>query len=131
VKTRKATRESPLEGPLSLHGKRAPITGAAAGIGRAIARRLVEAGAALELVDSSEPALERVGRPLDGIAHSVYVDISDIGSEPSRQALWDSLGDHTPEISVDTAGTYPFKGFLEVDRGFCDRLLSVNSDAVY
>ena len=36
---------------LSLEGKRALITGAASGIGKAIASRFAEAGAALELVD--------------------------------------------------------------------------------
>lgn len=46
---------------VSLRGKRALITGSAAGIGKAIAFRFAEAGAALELADIDQ---ERLRRPL-------------------------------------------------------------------
>jgi NAD(P)-dependent dehydrogenase (short-subunit alcohol dehydrogenase family) len=49
---------------LSLKGKRALITGAASGIGRAIALRFAEAGANLELVDRDEEGLRRLRETL-------------------------------------------------------------------
>jgi short-subunit dehydrogenase len=48
----------PLEKLISLRGKTAIVTGAAAGIGRAIATRFAEAGANLELVDIDLKGLE-------------------------------------------------------------------------
>ena len=45
-----------------IHGKKALVTGAASGIGRAIAVALAEAGAGLYLVDIDEAGLERTGR---------------------------------------------------------------------
>ena len=46
---------------ISLEGKQAMVTGAAAGIGRAIAYRLAEAGAALDLVDIDVDSLASSG----------------------------------------------------------------------
>ncbi len=50
----------------SLDGKRVLITGSAAGIGKAIAIRFAEAGAALELVDIDTERLEATGEELAG-----------------------------------------------------------------
>ncbi len=45
---------------ISLKGKKAVITGAAAGIGRATALRMAEAGANLILIDLDEDELSKV-----------------------------------------------------------------------
>lgn len=47
----------PLHELISLKGKKALITGSAAGIGRAITYRFAEAGASLELADINEEGL--------------------------------------------------------------------------
>ena len=54
----------PLSELISLKGKRALITGCAAGIGKAIAYRFAEAGADLELVDINERRLRDLGKEL-------------------------------------------------------------------
>ena len=43
---------------ISLHGRRAVVTGAARGIGLATARRLAEAGASVALLDNDAPTLK-------------------------------------------------------------------------
>ena len=48
----------------TLHGKRALVTGAASGIGRAIAERFAAEGAELVLVDVNAEALETAGAAL-------------------------------------------------------------------
>lgn len=56
----------PISRLISLSGQRALVSGAGSGIGRAIALRLAEAGAELELVDRDPVGLERVGQELAG-----------------------------------------------------------------
>ncbi len=131
AKTRTARQDVPLASLLSLEGKRAMITGAAAGIGRSIARRFAEAGAALDLVDISEAALSRVGGELDGVAPSVRLHSADIATDIGRSLLWESVADHPPDILVNNAGIYPFKGFLDVDAAFYAHVLDVNLGSVY
>ena len=52
--------DKPLSELISLKGRRALITGSAAGIGRAIADRFAEAGADLVLVDIDAKKLQKV-----------------------------------------------------------------------
>lgn len=130
-KARRTRGRVPLADLISLQGKRAMITGAAAGIGRAIAWRFAEAGAALDLVDIEERALAKTSHEIETQGASVSQHPSDIASEASRRALWEAVAEHPPDILVNNAGIYPFKGFLKVDAAFYDRVLSVNLDAVY
>src|SRR4051812_41534773 len=63
-----------------LNGKRAVVTGAAAGIGRAIALELARAGCRLFLIDRDGEALARVGeeaRALHAEAQCRVADLSD------------------------------------------------------
>ena len=60
LKKRTKTSLTPLFDLISLKKRKALITGAGAGIGRAIAYRFAEAGAALELVDINEESLNMV-----------------------------------------------------------------------
>lgn len=115
----------------SLNGKRALITGAAAGIGKAIALRLSEAGAALELADIDQESLESTGEELSGLGRSVNVHALDISDRERRAELWEQLGDPAPDILVNNAAIFPFKNFLEVEEAFYEKVLAVNLDAVY
>jgi NAD(P)-dependent dehydrogenase (short-subunit alcohol dehydrogenase family) len=116
---------------ISLSGKRALITGSAAGIGKAIAWRYGEAGAALELVDIDKERLEATGEELAGQGWSVKVHALDISDREQRSSLWGKLGDTVPDILVNNAAIYPFKEFLEVDEEFYEKVMAVNLDAVY
>jgi NAD(P)-dependent dehydrogenase (short-subunit alcohol dehydrogenase family) len=115
----------------SLAGKRALITGAAAGIGKAIAFRFAEAGAALELADIDQENLEATKDELIGQGRSVNAHTLDISNREQRAALWQKLGDPPPDILVNNAGIFPFKDFLEVDEELYNKVLAVNLDSVY
>jgi 3-hydroxybutyrate dehydrogenase len=65
-------------GAEDLEGRRAMVTGAGSGIGRAVATRLAGAGAAVVVVDRDAAAAEQVARAVGGTA--VAVDLSDPGA---------------------------------------------------
>ena len=69
-----------------LSGRRCLVTGAARGIGRQVAERLVGEGMRATMLDV-DPEVESVARALD--ASSVVVDLTD--ADATRRALADSL----------------------------------------
>jgi NAD(P)-dependent dehydrogenase (short-subunit alcohol dehydrogenase family) len=62
----------------TIRGKRALVTGAASGIGRAIALALAREGADLYLVDINEPDLQAVAREARSFGSSVTVGVCDL-----------------------------------------------------
>lgn len=66
-----------------LNGQTAVVTGAATGIGEAIARRLASAGACVVIADLNRDAAEQVAASISaggGLASAVHVDIADPAS---------------------------------------------------
>ena len=116
---------------ISLGGKRALITGAAAGIGKAIAYRFAEAGADLELVDIDTETLAATQEELASFGTEINVHQTDISKKEERDKLWEKLGGGGPDILVNNAGIYPFKEFLDVDEAFYKRVIETNLDSVY
>jgi len=116
----------PLAELVSLSGKRALITGAAAGIGRAMAYRFAEAGADLELADINAKGLGAVKKELQTFNHEVNIHKVDISSPKAINALWEGLCGKEPDILVNNAGVYPFKSFLETDESFLKKVMDIN-----
>jgi NAD(P)-dependent dehydrogenase (short-subunit alcohol dehydrogenase family) len=116
---------------VSLRGKRALITGSAAGIGKAIACRFAEAGADLELVDIDSKGLATTKKELESFGVEVSIHQTDISSKEDRDRLWRELSGPGPDILVNNAGIYPFKEFLDVDESFYKRVIETNLDSVY
>src|SRR5215468_9081174 len=91
--------------PIDLHQRRAVVTGAAKGIGRAIAARLLTAGAAVCLWDRAPEALTSTAhdlRPL-GTVEAVTVDVTDPAAVSAAvQAMQERLGG--VDILVNNAG---------------------------
>jgi 3-oxoacyl-[acyl-carrier protein] reductase len=114
---------------VSLRGKHALVTGAAAGIGQATAYRLAEAGADLDLVDIDIDHLCAVGSELERMDVEVRCHSVDLSSKEDRDALWKKVDG--PDILVNNAGIYPFRHFLDVGEDFYDRVMSINMDSVY
>ena len=107
---------------ISLSGKRAVVTGAARGIGRAVVARFLEAGAEVLAVDLAPGDLE--GQP--GV-HLFQLDLTD---REAIQRFWEGLGEPV-EILVNNAGVYQFKELLAVDADYYRRMMAVNLDAVF
>jgi NAD(P)-dependent dehydrogenase (short-subunit alcohol dehydrogenase family) len=116
----------PLAELISLKGKRALITGSAAGIGRAMAYRFAEAGADLDLVDMNIKGLGLVKKELSRFEPEIDIHKVDLSREEEVDALWEELNGKEPDILVNNAGIYPFKNFLEVDDAFLKKVIDIN-----
>ncbi|CAD5244986.1 SDR family NAD(P)-dependent oxidoreductase [Thermococcus camini] len=116
---------------ISLKGKRALITGAASGIGRATAIRFAEAGADLELVDLNESGLEETKALVEEFGVDVNLHRVDLSRKVEVDALWEVLRGREPTVLVNNAGVYWFKDFTEVDEGFYEKVMAINLHSVF
>jgi 3-oxoacyl-[acyl-carrier protein] reductase/pyridoxal 4-dehydrogenase len=104
------------------------VTGAAQGIGRAIAEKLASEGASVAVVDLNGEGAESVASSLGGLA--IRADISSEGDvhRMVRETL-DRYG--KVDVLVNAAAIVPFIPWDEVDFAYWRRLLSVNLDGAY
>lgn len=105
----------------SLAGQRAIVTGAATGIGEAVARRFADAGAELLLIDRDATLLALVADALG--AQSRVADVTDWAMAEEVATRIDA------DILVNCAGLYPSGPLLDLDEAHWDRLLDVNLKA--
>lgn len=113
---------------MRLKDKVAIITGAARGIGRAIALRFGQEGARVALIDLREKEGQETVRLIEaaeGQAMFVRVDVSD---QTQVQAMVDSVVKewNTIDILVNNAGICPFESFLKMSEELWDQVLDVN-----
>jgi NAD(P)-dependent dehydrogenase (short-subunit alcohol dehydrogenase family) len=128
--TRKGDLRSILD-LVSLKGKRALITGSAAGIGKAIAFRFAEAGATLELLDINEEMLRNTKSELAQFDVEINSHRIDLSKRDEIVGLWEKLSKREPDILVNNAGIYPFKNFLEIDDSFLKKVMKINFYSVF
>ncbi|MEV4624244.1 SDR family NAD(P)-dependent oxidoreductase [Asanoa sp. NPDC049573] len=83
-----------------LSGRVALITGAAGGIGRAVARALGARGAALALVDVRGPELADAAAELSETGAKVWSDVVDITDEAAVEGLLDRATDALGTVNV-------------------------------
>ncbi len=120
-------------GNRSFAGKVALVTGAASGIGRAVAERLAQAGAKVALADMDEPKVTRVVdsiRNAGGDAIALRLDVTSEAdwSEGMDRLLreWGRL-----DISVNSAGIAFASPIPETRLDDWKRVLSTNLDGVF
>src|SRR4051794_40468661 len=78
---------------IDLSGQAAIVTGAARGIGLAIAERLLASGAGVSLWDTDAAALEAASAALGGRTHTAVVDVTDFASvQKASQSARDHFG---------------------------------------
>jgi NAD(P)-dependent dehydrogenase (short-subunit alcohol dehydrogenase family) len=112
-----------------LDGKRALVTGAGRGIGRAVALALAAAGAELVLVSRTASELDEVVDEIasgGGNARSLPFDVTQ--SDAVRDAF---AGLERIDILVNNAGLNRPQPFLEVDESTLDLMLGLNVRAAF
>ena len=114
---------------VSLAGRNAVVTGGARGLGKGIAHRLAEAGAALMIGDIDEilakETADELSKEFELQAMSGRLDVSDVTSI-TEFAEWaaDTLGGI--DIWVNNAGIFPRVDLLDMTQESWDEVLGVN-----
>ena len=126
------TSLTPVEELLRLDGKVAVVTGAAKGIGRAIAERLAEAGAAVVATDVDVDALAATVHELGEHCLAMEVDVGDPAqvNAAAERAVHDLGG---LDIWVNNAGIYPASALDPTETGMAEfeRVMHVNLTGTY
>jgi 2-hydroxycyclohexanecarboxyl-CoA dehydrogenase len=108
-----------------LEGKVALVTGAAGGIGRAIALRLAEEGVGVAATDLDESAVREVARVAKGMVLAVRLDVTDEAS--IREAVEECERALGPlDVLVNNAGWDKVEPFVESTVATWDRLIAIN-----
>ncbi|WP_313435256.1 SDR family NAD(P)-dependent oxidoreductase [Novosphingobium sp.] len=114
---------------ISLAGRSAVVTGAAWGLGKATARRLAEAGAAVIVADIDEEAAATTARELaerySADVSSTRLDAGDSGSIVAVADLAESKFGKL-DIWVNNAGIPSFTPLLDLDEEEFDNVLAIN-----
>jgi len=112
--------------------KVAVVTGAAQGIGRAIARRLAQDGFAVAIVDINADGLDGVKQEIEdqgGEALALKADLTrleDIRAVITRSAEWGQLS-----VLVNNAGRVLISPFLEITEQEWDAIMTLNLKTVF
>ena len=111
---------------MGLRGRHALVTGAARGIGAAVAQRLAADGATLTLLGRNAEALLRLAAELPGQGHGMA--LADVGDAAAVAAAFEEArGARGPiAILVNNAGQAESAPFLKTSVELWQRLLTVN-----
>lgn len=116
------------DGPFSLHGRIALVTGAGGGLGEGICSSLAAAGAAVACVDCNAETVEARAegiRAAGGIAIPLVADVADRASvvEAVERAVAE-FG--RLDVLVNNAAIYPRRAWTEITEEEWDGVLAVN-----
>jgi short-subunit dehydrogenase len=113
---------------MKLTDARIVLTGAAGGIGSAVARRLAAAGATLLLTDLRQGPLDGLAADLGATAAPRTV-AADIGSDAGRAALVAAAREHGANVLINAAGINPFGLFADQSAAEIAKAFAINAVA--
>ena len=113
---------------LSLEGKTAVVTGAAKGIGRSIAERLAESGAAVGIIDFDKTAGLKAQEEMKEKGYACVFAEADVSDYDSMVRAKEELENHFGKIDilVINAGVSRKHTIAEIDAAEWDRVLAIN-----
>jgi NAD(P)-dependent dehydrogenase (short-subunit alcohol dehydrogenase family) len=115
---------------LNLQGKTALVTGGARGIGLAVSRRLIEAGARVAICSTRQETLDAA---LDSLGGQACGEVSDVRNSAEVERLFAYI-DRTiggPDILINNAGVGVFKDLASLEPAEWERLIGTNLTGVY
>ena len=115
-----------------LEGRKAIVTGAGNGLGLAIARRFVELGAKVLLVDKEEAVLSRVGAGQLS-PQAAFAMMKDLADVDAAKAVFGEATAKLGEVDtlINNAAWSFHKPMLEVTTAEFDRMIAINQRAPY
>lgn len=117
---------------MALNGKVILVTGAAQGIGRAIALRLAKEGADIALVDLKEDKLRAVAKEVEALGRKASIFAADVSQRDDVFAAVEhaekTLGGF--DVIINNAGISQVKAISEVRQEDMDRIFRINVDGV-
>jgi|SRR5579871_5536324 len=116
---------------LSLEGKSALVTGAASGLGKAIAEKFLKAGAKVTICDINEERLKSASEELSvyGEVHAIKADVTE---EESVNKIFEATVEKfgAVDVLVNNAGIMDrFDAVGTLDKALWDKVLAVNLSA--
>ena len=118
---------------ISLKGKKAIITGAGKGIGRATALALAKEGVSLGLLARTEEDLKKVAAEVKEDGVEVAIATADVSSNEQVTTAIDTLLSElgSVDILINNAGIAKFGGFMELEVEEWERIIQVNLLGMY
>jgi 2-deoxy-D-gluconate 3-dehydrogenase len=125
---RRLIRMNAIQELFDLTNKVAIVTGAAKGIGEAIAIRLAQAGASVLAADLDIDGSEQVASKIRTDGGSAQSAVADVGNVPSASRLIDVAVDvfGRVDILVNNAGIFPFSPMLQTSEQLWDKVMAIN-----
>jgi len=116
-----------------LEDRVAIVTGAAQGIGYAIASRLVDEGARVVVCDLDPTRLRDAAHRLDASGKRVIGRVGDVSEKTTAVALVDTAVESfgAVDILVNNAGVTHAAEFLDLDEADFDRVLAINLKSMF
>lgn len=114
----------------NLKGRVAVVTGAASGIGFAIARRFAEHGAIVHLLDLDGNKVREVATAIQNSGHTATAHHCDVSNEASVLSVFKEI-DTPANILVNSAGVAHIGNLVSTTAADLDRLFTVNVRGVY
>jgi short-subunit dehydrogenase len=113
---------------MKLKGARVLLTGAAGGIGSALAMRLLEQGASLALIGRTDGELDSLVGRLRHTGGTVHAASADLLDPDARERVIDDLRNLLGgvDLLINCAGLLSFRPFAEEDPALLERIVQLN-----